>query len=132
MPKPASRSLACALSDATIPSPFSMAHWGSNDGYRSAALGAARVAQAVRIVSEARRLNQPGKNPQSRAKKKTDFHNELNLLADETVLGEPVCEANSLLTGKITGNFTKIGPFGETLPVRTQQNQLVAGKFPTK
>src|SRR5580704_12697152 len=39
---------------------------------------------------------------------------------------------NSLRTGKITGNFTKIGPFGETSPARTQQNQLVAGQFPTK
>src|ERR1700731_2929437 len=26
-------------------------------------------------------------------------------LADETVSGEPVCEANSLLTGKLTGKF---------------------------
>ena len=40
----------------------------------------------------------------------------------DPVTGEPVCGANSLRTG----NFTKIGPFGETLPVRTQQNQLVA------
>jgi hypothetical protein len=53
-------------------------------------------------------------------------------LADETVSGEPVCGADSLLTGKITGNFTKIGPFGEKLSARTQQNQLVAGQFPTK
>ena len=53
-------------------------------------------------------------------------------LADEPVSGELVCEANSLLTGKITGNFTKIGPFGETVPVKTQQNQLVTGQFPTK
>jgi hypothetical protein len=53
-------------------------------------------------------------------------------MADETVSGEPVCGADSLLTGKITGNFTKIGPFGEKLSARTQQNQLVAGQFPTK
>jgi hypothetical protein len=51
---------------------------------------------------------------------------------DETVSGEPVCGADSLLTGKITGNFTKIGPFGEKLSARMQQNQLVAGQFPTK
>jgi hypothetical protein len=38
----------------------------------------------------------------------------------------PSARQNSLLTGKFTGNFTKIGTFGETLPVRTQQNQLVA------
>jgi hypothetical protein len=31
-----------------------------------------------------------------------------------------------------TGNFTKIGPFGEKLSTRTQQNQLVAWQFPTK
>jgi hypothetical protein len=31
-----------------------------------------------------------------------------------------------------TGNFTKIGPFGEKLSAGTQQNQLVAGQFPTK
>jgi hypothetical protein len=53
-------------------------------------------------------------------------------LADEAVRSEPVCVADSLLTGKITGNFTKIGPFGERLSARTQQNQLVAGQFPTK
>src|ERR1700730_5789910 len=40
--------------------------------------------------------------------------------------------ADSLQTGKITGNFTKIGPFCEKLSARTQQNQLVAGQFPTK
>jgi hypothetical protein len=47
-------------------------------------------------------------------------------VADETVCGEPVCGSNSLLTGNITGNFTKIGPFGESVPVKMQQNQLVA------
>jgi hypothetical protein len=57
---------------------------------------------------------------------------EADSLADEPVSGEPVSGADSLLTGKITGNFTKIGPFGETSPARTQQNQLVAGQFPTK
>jgi hypothetical protein len=40
-------------------------------------------------------------------------------VADEPVSGEPVCGADSLLTGKITGNFTKIGPFGEKLSART-------------
>jgi hypothetical protein len=52
--------------------------------------------------------------------------------ADDAVGGEPVCGADSLLTGNLTGNFTKIGPFGEKLPARTKQNQLVAGQFPTK
>ena len=31
-------------------------------------------------------------------------------LADETVIGEPVCGADSLLTGKITGNIAEFGP----------------------
>jgi hypothetical protein len=53
-------------------------------------------------------------------------------MADETVKGEPVSEEDSLLSGKITGNLTKIGPFDKKLPVRTQQNQLVTGQFPTK
>ena len=50
-----------------------------------------------------------------------------NSLADEPVQGEPVSGEDSLLTGKRTGNFVKIGPFGKKPPVRTQQNQLVAG-----
>jgi DDE domain len=33
------------------------------------------------------------------------------LRADEPVNGEPVCEANSLLTGKITGNSSILGHF---------------------
>src|SRR5208337_3253236 len=36
----ASRSLACALSDATISSTFSIGHCGRNDGFRSAPLDA--------------------------------------------------------------------------------------------
>ena len=51
----------------------------------------------------------------------------VHALRDETGL-----RGNSLLTGKITRNFTKIGPFGETVPVKMQQNQLVIGQFPTK
>ena len=54
------------------------------------------------------------------------FFAMVDCVADDAVSGEPVCGANSLLTGKITGNFTKIGPFGETVPVKTPQNQLVA------
>jgi hypothetical protein len=38
----------------------------------------------------------------------------------------PVSGANSLLTGKMQGIFTKIGPLRENLPDRPQQNQLVA------
>jgi hypothetical protein len=40
-------------------------------------------------------------------------------LADEPVNGEPVSEEDSLLTGKRTGKFVKIGPFGKEPPVRT-------------
>jgi hypothetical protein len=50
-------------------------------------------------------------------------------------LAEPVaefCERNSLLTGNLQGIFTNIGSFGEKMPARTQQNQLVAGQFPAK
>jgi hypothetical protein len=40
-------------------------------------------------------------------------------LADETVNGEPVCEANSLLTGKRSGNFRYYGATAtRILPVR--------------
>jgi hypothetical protein len=53
-------------------------------------------------------------------------------VADETVGREPVSGQYSLLTGNLQGIFTKIGPFGEKMPARTQQNQLVAGQFPAK
>jgi hypothetical protein len=45
----------------------------------------------------------------------------------QQVSGEPVSGANSLLAGKFTGNFTKIGLLRENLPDKTQQNQLVRG-----
>ena len=44
---------------------------------------------------------------------------EADSLADEPVQGEPVSGEDSLLTGKRTGNFVKIGPFGKKPPVRT-------------
>ena len=44
----------------------------------------------------------------------------------------PSLRTNSLLTGKITGNFKKFGGFGESLSATTQENQSVAGKFPTR
>ena len=40
-------------------------------------------------------------------------------LADEPVSGEPVSGEDSLRSGKRTGNFVKIGPFGKKPPVRT-------------
>jgi hypothetical protein len=61
-----------------------------------------------------------------------NIEKSITYLADEPVNSEPVSGSNSLLTGKLTGNFTKIGPFGKKLPARTQQNQLVAGQIPTK
>jgi hypothetical protein len=54
------------------------------------------------------------------------------LVADDPVGCEPVSGGNSLLTGKFTGNCPKIWPFGEKLPARTKQNQLVERQFPTK
>jgi len=53
-------------------------------------------------------------------------------VANEAVNGEPVCEANSLLTGKITGNFSILGDF----PARRSQKlfaiQEVTNEFPTQ
>jgi hypothetical protein len=66
------------------------------------------------------------------------IHGHSLALTPENSRGEPVgCEpagGNSLLiiTGKFTGNCPKIWPFGEKLPARTQQNQLVAGQIPYK
>jgi hypothetical protein len=45
---------------------------------------------------------------------------------------EPVSERNSLLTGNLTGNFTKIGPFGETLPVRYAAESVSCRTIPYK
>jgi hypothetical protein len=43
----------------------------------------------------------------------------LGALHDEPVQGEPVSGEDSLLSGKRTGSFVKIGPFGKKPPVRT-------------
>ena len=53
-------------------------------------------------------------------------------LADETVSGEPVCEANSLLTGKLTGKFADSCLSVRFLRPVDQQIQGLAGKFPTQ
>src|SRR5450759_1203167 len=53
-------------------------------------------------------------------------------MADEPVSGEPVCGANSLLTGNLTGNFTKIGPFGETLPRQNAAESVSCRTIPYK
>src|SRR3984893_11358733 len=53
-------------------------------------------------------------------------------LADETVSGEPVCEANSLLTGKLTGKFADSFLSVRFLRPVDQQIQGLAGKFPTQ
>src|ERR1700730_16017858 len=49
-------------------------------------------------------------------------------LADETVSGEPVCEANSLLTGKFADSCLSV----RFLRPVDQQIQGLAGKFPTQ
>jgi len=47
------------------------------------------------------------------------FQKDRRSVADEPVQGEPVSGEDSLLSGKRTGNFVKIGPFGKKPPVRT-------------
>jgi hypothetical protein len=53
-------------------------------------------------------------------------------MADDPVTGEPVCEANSLLTGKLTGKFADSCLSVRFLRPVDQQNQGLAGKFPTQ
>jgi hypothetical protein len=53
-------------------------------------------------------------------------------LADETVSGEPVCGAGSLLTGNLTGNFSNLGLFLRFLLIINEQIQMLASKFPSK
>ena len=53
-------------------------------------------------------------------------------MADETVSREPVCEANSLLTGKLTGKFADSCLSVRFLRPVDQQIQGLAGKFPTQ
>jgi hypothetical protein len=53
-------------------------------------------------------------------------------LAEEAVRCEPVSRANSLLTGKLTGNFEKFGPSAPIPHSIDQQIQRLAAKFPTQ
>src|ERR1700730_17269906 len=53
-------------------------------------------------------------------------------LADDAVSGEPVCEANSLLTGKLTGKFADSCLSVRFLRPVDQQIQWLAGKSPTQ
>jgi hypothetical protein len=53
-------------------------------------------------------------------------------LAEEPVLREPVCEANSLLTGNLTGNFSNLGLFLRFSLLINGQIQMLAAKFPSK
>src|ERR1700731_4125665 len=55
-----------------------------------------------------------------------------NCVADEAVSREPVCEANSLLTGKLTGKFADSCLSVRFLRPVDQQIQGLAGKFPTQ
>src|ERR1700730_5987419 len=50
----------------------------------------------------------------------------------DPVCGEPVCEANSLLTGKLTGKFADSCLSVRFLRPVNQQIQGLAGKFPTQ
>src|ERR1700730_7992130 len=51
-------------------------------------------------------------------------------LADDAVWIGPVSAPNSLLTGKLTGNFTDSGPLRQFRRLFAQQLQKVAAKFP--
>jgi hypothetical protein len=60
------------------------------------------------------------------------FARETDCLPEEAVRCEPVSGANSLLTGKLTGNFEK---FSASAPIShsiDQQIQRLAAKFPTQ
>ena len=60
------------------------------------------------------------------------FARETDCLPEEAVRCEPVSGANSLLTGKLTGNFEK---FGASAPIShsiDQQIQKLAAEFPTQ
>jgi hypothetical protein len=51
-------------------------------------------------------------------------------LADEPVGFEPVSNPNSLLTGKLTGNFAKSGPSPVILTSRQRVNSMASGQIP--
>jgi hypothetical protein len=53
-------------------------------------------------------------------------------MADETVSCEPVCEENSLLTGKRTGKFEILARFGQNPPTKHTIFQMLAEKSPRK
>jgi hypothetical protein len=55
-----------------------------------------------------------------------------DVLADETVNGEPVSASDSLLTGNLTGNFSNLGLFLRFLLLINEQIQTLASKFPSK
>jgi hypothetical protein len=50
----------------------------------------------------------------------------------DAVAIEPVSSLNSLLAGKITGNFDNFGPVGEIPGKICEANQGVANKFPNQ
>src|SRR5215216_7134625 len=56
----------------------------------------------------------------------------LNWLAEDAVHCEPVSAANSLITGKLTGNFAFSGPILRFERPIEQQLQCLAAKFPTQ
>jgi hypothetical protein len=53
-------------------------------------------------------------------------------MADDAVLIEPVFNPNSLITGKLTGNFTNFGPFPRFSLLIDEQIQSLAEQFPTQ
>jgi hypothetical protein len=53
-------------------------------------------------------------------------------VVEDAVGFEPVSTWNSLLTGKITGNFADSGPRSRFWRLVSQQTQSLAVKFPTQ
>src|SRR5262249_13183336 len=53
-------------------------------------------------------------------------------VADDAVSCEPVSAPNSLLTGKLTGNFANSGPQQRFPHLINEQIQRLAAKFPTQ
>src|SRR6266536_3999936 len=60
-----------------------------------------------------------------------EYRDTRDWLAEEPVSSEPVSAADSLLTGKITGNFAKSGPIAAPSPEKPPLQQWLRGKFPT-
>jgi hypothetical protein len=57
---------------------------------------------------------------------------ETDSVAEDAVVSEPVSTSTSLLTGKLTGNFSNLGLFLRFRLLNGEQIQWLAAKFPTQ